>query len=85
MIITIFILDQFVKLKQSEKSAISIFACSKATLRTKKKSVTQFISIYRCSQMWPDVTLQSLYYHNIILKNMTLALVRFATHAQKHK
>lgn len=37
MIITIFILDQFVKLKQSEKSAISIFACSKATLRTKKK------------------------------------------------
>lgn len=70
MIITIFILDQFVKLKQSEKSAISIFAWSKATLRTKKKkSLTQFISIYRCSQMWPDVTLQSLYYHNIILKN----------------
>lgn len=51
MIITIFILDQFVKLKQSEQSAISIFAWSKATLRTRKKSVTVYLNI----QMQPDV------------------------------
>lgn len=52
MIITIFILDQFVKLKQSEKSAISIFAWSKATLRMKKKKCN---TVYLNIQMQPDV------------------------------
>lgn len=52
MIITIFILDQFVKLKQSEQSAISISAWSKATLRMKKKKCN---TVYLDIQMQPDV------------------------------